>query len=434
MGTCTCGGMRLRVDIFGMNRWLLAVLVLMSGCTPRDYFRTSIGTTPCRVESGADCASASLLLDEKDGYALGFVEFDDNGRFYDPRQADALISWLSDRRQPQYVAVYAHGWHHNANDADNNVRRFKESLRDIKRRNPQYRVVGVYLGWRGETLDLPWLRALTFWGRKAVSETLGRHQLLDFLLRVETVVKHDAGQGNRLLTIGHSLGALVIFNALQPVWLQRLSQSDGEHAGFGDLVVLVNPAFEARRFAALRATVQQSGAINRFPGSQNPLLVIASSEVDGITKTAFTWTRAVPALFENAPDMTAAAGLQEVSEWDLGITAVGHFQSFITHRLEATNPLTAADESCPVGSEADVSGLADPRLVAGPAWTVGGDSVWRFASGMQLRHLADKPANDPVWVIQTDKYILPNHGFMNQKPFWCFVERMVEAVNRPATG
>ncbi|WKJ92333.1 hypothetical protein QZJ86_09375 [Methylomonas montana] len=313
-----------------MNRLLFAMLLLLSACAPKEYFRTEIRTTPCLASVGEDCSAANLVVNQQDDYALGFVEFDDDGRFYDQRQADALLNCLQDQRQPQYVVIYAHGWHHNARDSDNNVRRFKESLRDIKRRNQQHRVVGVYLGWRGETVETPWLRALTFWGRRSVSERLGQKQFLDFLLNVETVVKHDADPNNRLLTIGHSLGASVLLNALQPVWLQRLQQGRGDQARFGDLVLLVNPAVEARRFADLRAAVRRVGATNRLVHT-NPLVVVASSEADNITKNMFTYSRAVPAWFESVLDPVEQVDMQGASQWDLAATAVGHFRGFITH-------------------------------------------------------------------------------------------------------
>jgi len=155
-----------------MKRSLLALLLMM-GCTQNAPFRSQIPTSPCLASAVQSCNAASLLFDEQDGYSLGFVEFDDHGHYYDQRQAEALLQWLGSDSRPQYVVVYTHGWHHNASDTDNNVRRFKESLREIKHRNPQLRVVGVYLGWRGETLNVHWLRALTFWNRRAVSQDLG---------------------------------------------------------------------------------------------------------------------------------------------------------------------------------------------------------------------------------------------------------------------
>lgn len=389
-----------------MNKSLLALLLLVpvSGCTPKDYFRTEISDAPCLSASGKNCGSANLVVDKQDHYMLGFVEIDDRGRFYDHRQADTLLKWLKHEQQPQYIVIYTHGWHHNASDTDSNVRRFRDSLRDIKRRNPQYQVVGIYVGWRGEILDLPWLRLVTFWDRKAVSETIGRSQLLDFLLQVEAVVKGDTKEHNRLLTIGHSLGATVIFNALQRVLLQRLTHADGSQpVGFGDLVALVNPAFEAKRFSRIRAAAQHYKRESPFADRYNPLLLIATSETDAMTKTAFAWSRAVPALLESGQDLNPDDELADVSEWELGTTAVGHFKRFITHRLES-NSAFADDWSCASGADSSASAV------------------------LRLSLQDNSSVHDPYWVIQVDKRIIPNHGFMTRKPFWCFIEQTMNLV------
>lgn len=391
-----------------MNRWLLCLLLVATGCAPREYFRTEVSDSPCLPGSAADCSAANLILDPKDDYTLGFVEFDDHGHFFDERQAESVIDLLSDgdSDQPVYVAIYAHGWHHNAHHKDSNVERFKGGLRQLKRRNPQYRVIGIYLGWRGEILELPWLRTLTFWSRKAVSENLGRTQLQDFLLRIETVVKHEGDQANRLLTVGHSLGAMVVFNALQPYLLQRMGQADKEPAGFGDLLVLVNPAFEAKRFTAIRAAARRFSEQHLGSAQANPRIVIATSEADSITKTAFTWSRALPALFETAP-----AGLPGMSSWELNATAVGHYRGFITHRLEA-NSQTAAECASAHNSRDALSPEA---------------KNWSISNGLTIYSQGKAPNLEPVWVVQTDKNVLPNHGFMAESPLWCFIERMVWA-------
>lgn len=405
------------------------MLILLSACAPQEYFRTNISVKPCLANAGADCSAANLVVNPQDGYTLGFVEFDDDGRFYDQRQADALLHSLQDSQQPQYVVLYTHGWHHNAKDSDNNVRRFKESLRDIKLRNPHYRVIGVYLGWRGETVETPWLRALTFWSRRSVSERLGQKQFLDFLLNVEAIVKHDANPDNRLLSIGHSLGASAMLNALQPVWLQRLQQRRGDQARFGDMVLLVNPAVEARRFAELRAAVRRIAATNRLAHA-NPLVVIASSEADTITKNMFTYSRAVPAWFESVLDPIEQVDIPGASQWDLAATAVGHFRGFITHRLETT-ATASANQSCTVDTASGINASPNPLMLTGPEGIMASAAVWRVADGLQLRPVAELPMDDPLWVVQTDKYVLPNHGFMSQKPFWCFVEGALSlAVSR----
>jgi hypothetical protein len=159
-----------------MYKISLLLLLSLVGCGPQDYYRTQIDLSPCISNARQDCREASLVADAENDYSLGFVEFDDEGRFYDARQANAILDWLRHADQPQYVVLFTHGWHHNASETDFNVRRFKDSLKGIKQRHPGYRVVGLYLGWRGETVNTPYLRMLTFWNRRAASERLGRGQ------------------------------------------------------------------------------------------------------------------------------------------------------------------------------------------------------------------------------------------------------------------
>ncbi|BBL59222.1 hypothetical protein [Methylomonas koyamae] len=397
-----------------MKKSCLILLLLLAGCGPRDYFRTQVELTPCARSANHDCREASLLVDEDRGYALGFVEFDDEGCFYDARQAESVLHWLQNSSEPQYVVVYTHGWHHNASDTDFNVRRFKDSLQSIKQRHPGYRVVGLYLGWRGEILDTPYLRMLTFWNRRAVSERLGRGPFKDFLLQVERTVK--AHSENRLLTIGHSLGALAIYNALQSEWLERLRR---QGSGFDDLLLLVNPAIEARRFIELRHALPDSEPVSGEPAY--PSLMVIGSEADNMTRSAFTWTRAVPALFEPGPDPGLALELPEASPWELSTTAIGHYQPFLTHRLESA-PGLSDDAACPAVADGSAGLAGNPQLLA-----AAGDELPQLNQpSLRLQRLPARSQAAPLWFVQTDKNVLPNHGFLNQKPFWCFAEHSLE--------
>ncbi|OAI28784.1 MULTISPECIES: hypothetical protein [Methylomonas] len=393
---------------------LAALLLLLSACAPQDYFRTDIRAEPCRIGGKAGCDSANLQWHADDGYALGFVEFDDTGRFYDARQAEYVLSWLKAGTEPHYVVIYAHGWHHNASETDFNVGRFKESLKAIKHRHPGYRVTGIYLGWRGETLDAPYLRMLTFWDRRAASAKLGRGPFKDFLLQVERAVK--CHPDNRLLTIGHSLGALAIFNALQADWLERVRR---QGKGFGDLLLLVNPAIEASRFIALHQAVGELKAPVAANPTAYPSLMVIGSEADKMTGSVFTWSRAFPALFESVLDSFSPLETREASAWELSATAIGHFQPFLTHRLEA-GPESA--DACPA--------LLDDRAEHAdrPTWLAGDDLPMPLfdSPGLYLRRLPAESGNGPLWFVQTDKNVLPNHGFLNRKPFWCFVEYSLE--------
>ena len=433
-----------------MPAWLLLAL-LCSGCVQKQQFRSNINEVPCEQNQINLCDSSNLIVNKDDGYTLGFVEIDDQGQFYEKKQAEFLLEFLKKEQQPKYVTIFVHGWHHNADENDFNVKRFKDSLKETKLRNPAFNVIGIYVGWRGETISIPVLRLMSFWNRKAVSEEVGRNALVDFLLRVETIDNAKGPETNRLLTIGHSLGASVLFNALHQVLLERMTQPDNDEPrlGFGNLLVLVNPALEAIRYTTLREAAQRYEREHRFKDTQNPLLIIASSESDTIIKNTFSMGRALSAAFEDHRTATTDGGTSvpsplAPSEWVLDTTAVGHVEQFITHRLETSGPaeMTPPCTISPGWLKAAVAIRQKQQLKNGESPSGEG---WQSSDGLsptpgyqtpvQLRHLKKTSAFDPYWVIQIDKNIMPNHGFLTQKSFLCFIDQSLqETMPQPVSA
>ena len=412
---------------------LLVTFLVLTACSSTSHFRTHVTEIPCEKDFSGSCANANLLTSKEHDYTLGFVEIDDQGQLYDQRQVDTLMQLLQTETRPLYVTLFVHGWHHNASANDFNVRRFEETLKDLQQRNPAYKMVGIYVGWQGETLSVPWLRNLTFWDRKQVTEEVGRNALLEFLLQLESTVKNEQHPKNRLLTVGLSLGASVVFNALHPILLQRLVQPDNHQllSGYGDLVVLVNPAFEAIRYAAIREAAQRYAQKYGFSEQQNPLLIIATSEADGITKNSFALSRKLSTVFEqhrmyNSMPASEDEDPQALSEWELDTTAVGHFRPYITHRLQTLPPATQANMCAanPGWLTSAVQQQKQTQLNTGLAATgAGWDAVLNAALHMELRHLQHSSANNPYWVLQTDPGVLPSHGFINQQHLWCFIDQ-----------
>jgi predicted alpha/beta hydrolase family esterase len=382
----------------GIRKLAWLPLILLTACAAPQYFRTQIADEPCEIASQT-CRDANLLSDNQHQFGIGFVEFDDQGRFINPQQAQALTQWLSaETQQPLYVVIYTHGWHHNASHNDANVQRFEERLRELKRDHNDYKVIGIYLGWRGETITTPWLRTLSFWGRRTVSESLGKGQYRDLLLEIEKIVKRDSE--NKLVTIGHSLGAMVLFNALKYDWQHRVRHGA---PGFGDLLLLINPAIEAEYFSAFVEDVQQP----EDTPTATSLLVI-SSENDYFTQTPFTWSRILPTLWQSLPD--AYSG-NHAASWDLKTTAIGHYRPFLTHRLEST-PTASGTPDCP--------------SVLYPEQTEQSSDIGDTNNNsLKLKELHPDQQQKPIWFIQTDKNILPNHNFINQKLIWCFIDDRV---------
>src|ERR1700720_1002129 len=96
---------------------------------------------------------------EARGFDLLFVEFDERGDFWDRDQlADASRAIKSQAAKDKQILLieYIHGWHNNAldNDPGRDVDRFRQLLSVVAQsefgREFGYRVVGAYIGWRGE--------------------------------------------------------------------------------------------------------------------------------------------------------------------------------------------------------------------------------------------------------------------------------------------
>ncbi len=124
--------------------------------------------------------------EERTHYDLLFAEFDDQGWVYGsadlPRPAKDRLDDFFDELWRIYEAnqsnglsfvVYVHGWHHSANAEDRNVADFRVLLREfaavekvLALEGKPSRVVGIYVGWRGDSLALPFLSHVTFWNRK----------------------------------------------------------------------------------------------------------------------------------------------------------------------------------------------------------------------------------------------------------------------------
>src|SRR5512135_116803 len=122
-------------------------------------------------------------IEEHGDYDLLFAEFDDQGWMPGaaadpPADGGDYLQRLFDELQGHVdragktgisLVVFVHGWHHSAAADDNNVIAFRALLKDVKKMEDAgggRPVVGLYVGWRGDSLRVKGLDALTFWDRK----------------------------------------------------------------------------------------------------------------------------------------------------------------------------------------------------------------------------------------------------------------------------
>src|SRR3569623_3003605 len=202
------------------------------------------------------------------------------------------------------MVVFAHSWKHSAATGDRNIETFRKVLArrsedelhiGCKTGLPARRVVGVYPGWRGEAVNIPYLDKLTFWDRKSTAQVVGHGGGTEVRSRME-LVKRDkdstvpGGSGTRRAVIGHSFGGAAVYTSLAQILQSRFVRTTGPSGqqsnieGFGNLVVLINPAIEASLFTPLSDMSTERGT---YFASQLPVMAILTSEADYATRYAF---------------------------------------------------------------------------------------------------------------------------------------------------
>ncbi len=403
--------------------------------------------------TGSCDAAWQVDVEKPNRFSMNFVEIDEQGVLVDRKQAEDAIHTASAGligARPSYVVVFVHGWHHNAAVDDANVRGFYNALNAISRWNPNIDVKGIYIGWRGDSLTVPGLRYATFWDRKNTSDEVGRGGLLEFLLRLERGVKPDPASNNRLVLVGHSFGASVTFNSLAHVYMQRFLDGVFSTAqaprfrGYGDLVVLINPAIEAMRYMPFQSAIEYYSSADSpvrldFSHEKRPYLVVLSSEADWATHYAFPFARFFSTALE-AHDKVSANGQPDekngYSEWVMDRDTVGNFERFQTHRMiepDAAAPHAApqaqhaenADEPtsdrCRMPPAADVKALlrndhepvvfADSRLVVTPN-----------PKAIQ---------GSPYIVAAISKKIVGSHNDIGQTSLLCWVNQLINPQADP---
>jgi len=342
------------------------LLLFLGGCSTNLPYRSDFNE--CKMTAQTSCSSSAIIHHEakkKDEYYLGFVEFDDQGQVRERNQMQSVLDkyYTMAAQEEVLLITFVHGWHHNAAGDDGNVKSFHNLLERISRVESQSslesgrearKVLGLYIGWRGESIEVPYINDLTFWERKNTAENVGLMGVIEVLLKLEEIVNVKAGVGekpkqvnSRMVVIGHSFGGAVVFTALQQVLNDRYMDSQpgktfsSDAQGFGDLVILVNPAFEAMHYATLYDVSQQY--CRNYSPSQLPKLAVLTSESDLATKWAFPAGRFFSTFFETHSTLTRhycesnKPIAMEIEEGAADRTTIGHFEPYQTHYLDAKN-------------------------------------------------------------------------------------------------
>jgi len=310
------------------------------------------GSTGCSERLFRDRSIEKFRTPEGEVFTIGVIELSDDGHVKDIRQRDEVFRELkrvarggdvASASSPGAVVVtFVHGWHHRAKVCDENLscyRRVMEGL--VERKDDRANkgpVFGIYLGWRGESAHR--LTGLTFYNRKAAAQHVGSLGGRDLLLQLSQIHRdldrevREASGGERyvnMVTVGHSFGGALVYSAMESLSVSEYAGAHGVgypacpgkqkpvRSGVGDLVILVNPAFEAKRYRYFA----EDAATGDYSDDQRPVLLTVASTGDQAVGKAFPMGRALWLVWH--PKAWHDGGAE--------ITGLGHYAPYTTHRL-----------------------------------------------------------------------------------------------------
>lgn len=450
------------------NCWVLLLALAVVACAPHQIYRDQITKVCVSQNPQRDCKTNALQqyrdrANPDSAYLLGFIEFDDQGQLWRREQMNAVITNLSQRayEKDAIIVVFVHGWKHSAEfgpPEDSNIKTFRKSLKEISEvesaiskngNKPNRDVIGVYLGWRGGSVDVPGLKELTFWDRKATAEKVGRVGVTEVLTRLELLQKtKDAlvtkclpdgrykKSRTRLVVVGHSFGGAMVYSAVSQILQERFvdtvnfnicderlrretATSTTDARGFGNLVVLINPAFEANQFAPLG---DMSNERRTYFDTQRPVLAVLTSEADYATKFAFPVGRSFSTVFEthrhvNRKDPVTKQN-QTINQKSGNVTAIGHFPDYQTHTLSAVGEEPTSEIYGAARKISNFLRIRDEWNKDKPG------NVIRF-TGTSLKRSENSVARNPYLVIQVDKALIPDHNQIGNSRISAFLRELI---------
>ncbi len=194
----------------------------------------------------------------------GVIEYYEDGSHVDPLQEKKVLDLIEREKRGApggkvITFVYVHGWKDNAAEvqpgsAPKDFEKFESALSFLGASartadgKPGIPIIGVYIGWRGQSLRGPdWFTFLSYWGRRNAGNRVGGMELADTLNRIiETTNKES--ELSRVMLVGYSFGARVLEHAIEThrVKLYDTGRGQAMVRPRVDLVLYVSSANDAR--------------------------------------------------------------------------------------------------------------------------------------------------------------------------------------------
>jgi hypothetical protein len=391
-------------------------------------------------------------------FDLGVVEIDDDG-FTNPAQLRQVMDMVDGRAKESgrgmLIVTFVHGWHHGAGVCDRDLCCFRRVLDRLSRMDHlagKVNVVGVFIGWRGESIAKRYVNATTLWNRKSAAQHIGRTGAKEVLLGLDeeyrTIKEKQPDKYVAMVTVGHSLGGAMVFNVMKGLATGNVARDLGSNqhslrviraekdrvaaaakgekairARLGDLVVLVNPAIEASQYAPFDNDLPDTSYPHfplpdknlRYSDEQLPVLMTVASEADMAVGLAFPAARVLSGVIHPS-----------ILESSAKILGMGHYKPQITHSLDYTG-----DE---VKDVAKVQ--CGCSMNFGSAALNGTEELDLYGSGKQelgglkftlLRDAAKWDRHSPFLVVKASSKVIDSHSDIYNPVFVSFLQKYIQA-------
>lgn len=462
-----------------MRALVAAALVLSISCTSQYQRRgTEVSPLPRITVDDLEGDTTQHRLRQLDwesrsverfaNFELGIVEIDDDG-FTNPAQLQQVMSMVDrragDEQRGLLIVTFIHGWHHGADVCDRDLccfRRVLDRLSRMEHLSDKVNVTGVYVGWRGESIEKPYINATTLWSRKSAAQHIGRTGAKEVLLGLDEKyrglkTKHPEKYVS-MVTVGHSLGGAMVFNVMKALALgnassvldpkrkhfrvvraeaDRVEAADRKEkairARLGDLVVLVNPAIEASQYAPFDNDLPDTpdrgykmpDKTFKYSDRQLPVLMTVASEADMAVGVAFPAFRVL-----------SAALHPSILKSKARILGMGHYPPHVTHTLDYEGAAIAEIQNPPACSCTKNFGAAE--LAAEERLDPYGRSDQRFANGrMKFDLIRDETtwdAHSPFLVVRATKDVIAEHSDIYNPVFVSFLQSYIQGFVRESVA
>jgi pimeloyl-ACP methyl ester carboxylesterase len=371
-------------------------------------------------------------IEREPGYALAFIEFDDQGEPWSPLQAQRAVETIqhaNQRASGSVVLVFVHGWNNNASleqeqKPGKSLYGFKQILaraaEEIKANNPTSTpsLIGIYIAWRGQS-SYSILQPFTFFGRHRAAKRIAGTAATGTLFQLMAATKQNPK--SRILLIGHSFGGLMVEQVIADVAAGELLGSDKTEVSFpADLVVLINPASSSLHAKELIDLLARQGVTlyrvdakgNRY---ERPLMVSVTSAADTATRTFFPIGQSLGNIGKKFRSYGAEFCTPATGQRSYLIHTAGQYPVLYSHTVSAA-PLPSSAAAAELDLREQVDPVSHERTIS-----FNGEKE-RFTIKKQPNAFNDTP----YWIARVPKSLIPNHSDV----FGLNTVRLVQALVR----